>query len=160
MNTILIREAARRDVAAITALWKEMMDFHGAQDPRFRFSPDATREFERHLVATLKSRGARVFVAEGEGEVIGYILGEIHVRKPIYPVGKYGFISDICVTARWRRRGIGRALVERLIAWFLRNDVTAIELFVAEANPVSMAFWEAMGFSDYLRMLRLDLDKE
>lgn len=152
-----IREARRQDVGAIVALWKEMMAFHEAYDARFRFAADAPKDFQNHLTATLRSRAACVLVAQATDRVIGYIMGEIQTRKPIYPAGKYAFISDICVTEEYRRSGVGRALVQSLMEWFQQQGVTAVELFVAEANPVSLAFWQAMGFKDYLRMLRLDL---
>lgn len=155
-----IREARRQDVGAIVALWKEMMAFHEAYDARFRFAADAPKDFQNHLTAILRSRSARVLVAQAGDRVIGYIMGEIQPRKPIYPAGKYAFISDICVTQEHRRSGVGRALVQNLMEWFRQQGVTAIELFVAEANPISLAFWQAMGFKDYLRMLRLDLTDE
>jgi GNAT superfamily N-acetyltransferase len=156
----ILREAQRQDIPAIVALWEEMMDFHHAHDPRFRFAPNAARELQRQINAAIRSRSAHVLVAESAGYVIGYILGELHVRKPIYPMGRYGFISDISVTQRWRRRGVGRALVESLLLWFRRCEVTAIELFISEANPISVKFWEAMGFRPFLRMLRLDVEEE
>ena len=152
-----IREAGRRDVPAVAALWQEMMDYHSRFDARFRFAPTARRDVERHILETLRSRSARVFVAEADGRVIGYILGEIHARRPIYPVGTYGFIADISVTESHRRSGVGRALVETMLAWFTREKATAVELFVADANPTSMAFWRAMGFGEYLRLLRREL---
>jgi ribosomal protein S18 acetylase RimI-like enzyme len=151
-----VREANRKDVPAVAALWQEMMDFHRAFDDRFQFAPNVKREVERHLVATIRSHGARIFVAEAQGRVVGYILGEVHIRKPIYPPGTYGFISDISVTAEWRKQGVGRALVEALMGWLKRSGVTAVELFVAEANPISQEFWERVGFKQYLRLLRYD----
>jgi len=153
-----IREAQRRDSKAICALWQVLMDFHAARDSRFLFAPNAVRAFEQHLIQTIRSRGARVYVAEAGGEIIGYVMGEIHTRKPIYPVGTYGFISDIVVHEAWRRCGVGRALAEALMGWFRRQGVTAMELFVAEANPISDAFWRALGFTGYLRLLRIDVD--
>lgn len=154
-----IREAKRQDIASVTALWEAMMAFHGERDPRFRFTVNAPREFERHLTAVLRSFSAKVYVAEAEGQVVGYILGEMHQRKPIYPVGNYGFISDISVQEAWRRHGIGQALVGTLMRWFRHEGATVIELFVSTANPVSTAFWEKMGFGDYLRLLRFDMPK-
>jgi len=156
----IIREARRQDVGAIVMLWKEMMAFHAACDVRFRFTPDAPKDFQNHLMSTLRSRAAYVLVAQAHEQVIGYIMGEVQERKPIYPAGKYAFISDICVTAAHRRSGVGRALVQNLLERFQQRGVTAVELFVAEANPVSVAFWQAMGFKNYLRMLRLDLPSE
>lgn len=152
-----VREARRQDAGAVAALWKQMMDFHGEQDARFRFRGDAVREFERHFHDTLHSRDAHLSVADAGGQVIGYVLGEIHARKPLYPVGRYGFVSDISVSEEWRRRGVGRAMVNDLMEWFRRRGVTAVELFVAEANPVSSAFWQEMGFAPFLRLVRKEL---
>jgi ribosomal protein S18 acetylase RimI-like enzyme len=153
-----IREARRQDIPAITALWQEMMDFHRAQDARFRFAANAPREFEKHILATLRSRDALILVAESEGKVVAYVLGEVHTRKPLYPVGRYGFISDLSVQASNQRRGIGRALVEEMTQWLRRKGVTTIELFAAVDNPDSMAFWHAMGYTDFLCLMRRELD--
>jgi ribosomal protein S18 acetylase RimI-like enzyme len=153
-----VRDARRVDVPTLVLLWKEMMDFHSAFDERFRFLPNAGRSVEQHLMATLRSRGARIVVAEASGRVIGYVLGEIHQRRPIYPVGTYGFISDISVTADWRRCGVGRALADALLRWFRACGVTAVELFAAERNPVAVEFWRSAGFAEYLRLLRIELD--
>lgn len=158
MHQPCIREANRRDLSSLVALWQEMMDYHRSYDARFRFSPNAPREVERHLLETLRSRAARIFIAEAEERVIGYIVGEVHARRPIYPIGTYGFISDICVTASWRRRGVGRALVRALDAWFAGQKVTSVELFAAALNPESVAFWRTMGYDDYLRLMRRDFD--
>ena len=155
-----VREARRQDVAAVSLLWQEMMAFHRERDSRFRFQPAAVKEFEQHFISTLRSRDAAIFVAESEGEVVGYILGEMHSRKPLYPIGKYGFISDVAVAYACRRQGIGRALVARLMEWFRRKGATAIELFVAEANPISEAFWTSMGFQGFLRLVRKELEQD
>ncbi len=153
-----IREARKQEVAAVSALWQEMMQYHRERDPRFRFQPAAVKEFEQHFLSTLRSRDATIFVAEAQGEIIGYVLGEMHSRKPLYPIGKYGFISDLAVRECHRRQGIGSALVDRLLEWFSRKGATAIELFVAEANPVSESFWTARGFRGFLKLVRRELE--
>jgi ribosomal protein S18 acetylase RimI-like enzyme len=161
LSPFIVRDARRVDVPALVQLWREMMDFHASFDERFRFLPNANRSVEQHLAASLRSRGARIVVAESAGQVIGYALGEIHQRRPIYPIGTYGFISDISVTEDWRRCGVGRALADALLRWFRACGVTAVELFAAELNPASCAFWRSVGFADYLRLLRIELsDRE
>ena len=152
-----IRMATVRDVRVLAGLWREMMEFHRSLDPAFQFGPEAQTTIERHLRETIRSTGGCVFIAESGHRIVGYVLGEVQERKPIYPAGRYGFISDLAVTEARRRQGIGRALVEALLSWFKRHGVTAIELFILETNPVSTAFWESMGFRHYLRLLRRDL---
>jgi ribosomal protein S18 acetylase RimI-like enzyme len=152
-----LRDARRADCAAVAGLWRLMMSFHESLDPRFQFSRNADREFEEHFLSSIRSRDSRIVVAEAGSEVVGYILGEIHVRRPLYPVGKYGFISDISVEGDWRRQGIGKALVKEMMDWFGRKGVTTIELFAADRSPVSRSFWASMGFTDFLHLMRLEI---
>lgn len=154
-----IREAGRTDGRAVAALWREMMTFHAALDPRFQFTTNADREFEDHFRNTLRSRDARILVAEANDEVVGYILAELHARRPLYPAGQYGFISDLSVRADWRRQGVGRALVAGLVKWFRSRGVSTIELFAADRSPDSQAFWQSMGFTDFLHLMRMEIEE-
>jgi len=165
-----IREARREDLTSVVALWREMMAVHVALDDRFRFVADADAEFARHArrmmrgpvsrilvaVARRMMRGpvSRILVAVIGGQVVGYVLVELQQRPPIYPVGRYGFISDICVSGRHRRRGIGAALVQRAIGWLRSEGVNTVELLAADRNETARSFWAAMGFEPYLVMLR------
>ena len=92
-----VRRAVPRDVRMLAELWREMMAFHRRIDPAFEFGPGAQTGIERHLHETIRSSGGRVFVAVARDRIIGYVLGEIQERKPIYPAGRYGFISDLAV---------------------------------------------------------------
>src|SRR3989442_7048292 len=118
MNQFSIREAQRRDIEAISSLWREMMEFHSERDARFQFAVGAERDLQRHLQETLRSRLARICVAEADSRIIGYGLGELHARRPLYPAGDYGLVSDLCVTKDWQRRAVGRALAADLLASF------------------------------------------
>lgn len=153
----VIREATKHDIDHIVSLWSSMMVVHGELDPRFRFAPGVQKDVHKHIRATLRSRAARIFIAQHEREIIGYILGELHTRRPIYPIGQYGFISDLMVSEKWRGNGIGSALAKRIEEWFRAEGVTTIELFVAEANEGSTSFWENVGFRSYLRLVRKEL---
>src|SRR5258708_24806431 len=119
-----IREAGRHDGPAVTALWKEMMDLHGTLDGRFRFESGAPREFERHFASTIRSRDARILVADSGNTVVGYILGEIHDRKALYPAGRYGFISDICVNGGFKSQGLVQGRWDGLLVCRLYRGIT------------------------------------
>jgi GNAT superfamily N-acetyltransferase len=153
----LVREATKHDVDQIVSLWSGMMAVHGEMDARFRFAPGVQKDVHKHIRSTLRSRAARIYIAQHETQIIGYILGELHTRRPIYPIGQYGFISDLMVAEKWRGSGIGSALAKRVEEWFRAEGVTTIELFVAEANEGSTSFWENVGFRSYLRLVRKEL---
>jgi ribosomal protein S18 acetylase RimI-like enzyme len=159
MNSFRIRDGRRMDTAAIGAMWRALMAHHRALDTRFTLAPDAEQKYVRHVQEMIRSRNARALVAEAldTGELIGYLLGEIQSRPPLAQPGLYGFISDIYVQEAWRQRGVGRALFEEMRRWFVDRKATAIELYIAEANPMAVAFWQEMGLSPFLKLLHLDL---
>jgi|SRR5581483_11729247 ribosomal protein S18 acetylase RimI-like enzyme len=158
----IIREARSSDRVKIGALWRELMALHRSLDPRFVVTPDGEQKYLRHIQDILHSRDARVLVAEERAgkTVIGYLTGEILVRPPIALPGPYGFVSDICIQEAWRQHGVGRALFEEMRRWFVARKVKSIELYIAEANPMAAAFWQAMGFRPFLKLMHLDLYAE
>lgn len=159
MNQFRIRDARSGDREAIGLLWRELMAYHRSLDSRFTIAPDGEQKYMRHAQEMMRSRNARVLVAEeiNTGEIVAYLMGELQSRPPIAMPGTYGFISDICVHSAWRHCGVGRALFEEIKRWFIDRKATAIELYIAEANPTAAAFWQAMGLDSFLKLMHLDL---
>jgi GNAT superfamily N-acetyltransferase len=140
-------------------MWRELMAYHRALDARFVVAPDGEEKYVRHVQEMIRSRDARVLVAEETvgSMLIGYVMGEIQVRPPMALPGTYGFVSDIYVRDAWREHGVGTALVEELKRWFLLRKATAMELYIAEANPAATEFWKAMGMTSFLRLMHTEL---
>jgi ribosomal protein S18 acetylase RimI-like enzyme len=151
-----VREAAEEDAPAMLGLWREMMDFHAELDPRLRplAPPEGERGWEKHLREDLlEKESACVLVAKRDGRVVGMIAGLLRDVYPVFEPEQRGFVSDISVAADARRQGVGRALFESLQAWFKHRGASHVEVRVADANPVSRAFWAAMGCRDYMHDL-------
>ena len=135
------------------------MAYHRSLDSRFVVAPDGEQKYVRHVHEMMRSRDARVLVAEtvATADVIGYVLGEMQVRPPMALPSVYGFVSDIYVRDEWRRRGVGQALFENLKLWFVARRASAIELYIADANPAAAAFWKSMGLCPFLTLMHLEL---
>lgn len=157
-GSILVRDARMADRYAIGALWRELMTMHRALDPRFVIAPEGEERYIRHVHDMMRTRNARVLVAEATAlkTPVGFLMGELQSRPPMALPGLYGFVSDIYVAEAWRRSGVGRALVQEMMHWFRLRKAQAIELYVAEANPEALAFWEAMGLRPFLRLMHHD----
>src|ERR1700734_2679005 len=146
MDGVRMREARPSDRIAISNLWGELMRYHRNLDARFTLAADGEKNYMRHIHEMIRSRDARVLVAERSvarpesSELIGYVVGEVQERAPMSLPGLHGFISDLYVFADYRRQGIGRALFEEMRGWFVSRKVTAIELYIAQANPEAIAF--------------------
>jgi diamine N-acetyltransferase len=158
-NGATIREARTSDRDAIAALWLELIALHRQQDERFTLADNAERIYSRYAHDMIRSRDARVFVAQKQNDsaLIGFIMGDIQNRPAYAQAGRYGFISDVFVREEWRHHGVGKALFERMHQWFVSRQADAIQLFVSDANPDALAFWESLGMTPFLRLYHLKL---
>ena len=144
-------------------LWRDMMDFHARVEPRFRPLPSSAGEqaWERHLRENVwGNEDWCVFVAEADAVLVGQIMGVLRDSIPVLEPHRYGYVTDIVVDPAARRSGLGQALFEALEAWFRERGVSHLQLQVAHKNPVSQAFWRAMGCTDYMDMLWYDIEVE
>ena len=159
MSEFRVRDARGGDREAIGRLWRELMEHHRSLDSRFTVAPDGEKKYIRHTIVMMHSANARVLVAESieSGEIVAYIMGELQSRPAIALPGLYGFISDICVLAPWRMRGVGRSLYQEVRRWFVTRKAIAVELYIAESNPSAQEFWREMGLSPFLKLLHDDL---
>ncbi|OPZ87572.1 MAG: putative acetyltransferase [bacterium ADurb.Bin429] len=154
---VIIRPATRKDLDVIGDLWVELMSFHAGLDIRFGIPDGGRVKYIRHVTPMLHDDMCRLLVAIIDERVVGYLLAYVAENPPIFPTPRYGFIADLCVTAVCRRRGVGKRLVDDVLAWFCRQGLTSIQLNVAHHNPVSQAFWRGIGCTDYLDHMWLAL---
>jgi GNAT superfamily N-acetyltransferase len=150
------RPATPEDRETIADLWRELMDFHRDLDPEaFDLARDARERWLDAFDGWMVDEDCCVLVADASDELVGFIIGHIGERRAVYQERSEGLIGDTYVAESWRRRGVGRLLVAHLTQWFRRREVSQICVGLAAANPVSNAFWRALGFRPHLiRMLR------
>lgn len=154
-----MRRAMPADRDAIGRLWQELMEFHAHLDPGgFTPRPDALPVWLEWLDKLLAAGDAAVFVAEVEGQPVGYIIGGTAEKPPVYPDRRYGVVHDTCVTADWRRRGVGQWLFKALLEWFREQGLSEVRVGAAAANQVSNVFWQAMGFRPHVISMRRAVD--
>ena len=154
---LVVRPARTADRDAVILLWKEMMDVHSTIDRRLSIAPDWRQEVARSVRRWLRDGDSRFVVAEAGEGVIGFALGGlVDVTLGLKP-SVHGQVAHLCVSANWRRRGVGRRLVWALRDWLVERGVPSIHLYVSPLNPDSQQFWRELGFEDYIRRLWCDL---
>lgn len=146
-----------KDIAQITGLWEELIDFHKARDAFFSRSREGSKRFGEFIAGNLRKDDAIVYVAENNGSVIAYILATAQEYPPVYEIKNYGVINDLAVASAYRRTGIGRQLVAMAMEWFLGKQIRRIELEVVEANEVSTSFWRKMGCTPYKQVCYMEI---
>lgn len=81
---------------------------------------------------------AEWFVAIQEDTVVGY--------GGLLQVGSEGHITNLAVRHDRRRRGIGRTILERLVAAAKQRGIGSLALEVRESNEAAIEMYEQAGF--------------
>ncbi|MYD08431.1 MAG: GNAT family N-acetyltransferase [Chloroflexi bacterium] len=158
----MIRLALESDARRIGQLWAEMVAYHAQFDAfTFRVAANGAALYERRLLERLDDPLSRVLVAEADGEVAAYASAMIaDITTEMFQPLRCGLLADIYVGEPWRRRGLGRRLVERLCLWFRDRDVAHFEWHVSARNREALAFWKAIGGEPTILRMRASVPGE
>jgi [ribosomal protein S18]-alanine N-acetyltransferase len=86
------------------------------------------------------------FVAEASGEVVG----TLHLAVSRFGYGELGML----VARPWRRRGVGTALMEAVIAWARDQGLHKLCLSVLPHNTGAIALYRKFGFTEEGRRVK------
>ena len=139
-SEIRIREARPEDIDSITAFQQAM-----AQETEGKsLDADLLRE---GITAVFHSPDKGFYlVAESEGQVVGGLL--ITYEWSDWRNATFWWIQSVYVNARWRRKGVYRAMHDYVhgIAKS-RDDICGIRLYVERTNHVAQQTYDSLGMS-------------
>ena len=85
-------------------------------------------------------------VAEAEGQIVGFILGEISGREFRVP-DTIGWIDTIGIDPAYQRKGVATALLKQVIADFRQRGVETIYTLVNWSSWDLLQFYKNSGFT-------------
>lgn len=140
MRGYLIRRALSSDASSIIAL----IDAVGAEGiwlATERYAP--TPQWEQVLYQPEHEPRALLLVAETDEQIIGWCR--------VFPYkfgGKSRHVADIGIGVQkeFRRRGIGRALMEDAIAWARRQEYGKLTLDLFSSSEIAQHLFKMVGF--------------
>jgi ribosomal protein S18 acetylase RimI-like enzyme len=155
----MIRLMKPTDAPAILGLWSSLVAHHRQITTDLpAAAPNGAARYTKRLIQRLDDPFTRILVAEEDGRVVGFALGTILDLLPdIFDIEPGGYLADIFVDPAWRKRGVGRALVEAMLQWFHEQQVRYIELSVAVRNAEAIAFWKSVGGREVMLRMRIDV---
>ncbi len=110
----------------------------------------ATPWSERTFRGLLRRSNARLAVVEDEGGILGYAVA--------WFAGGQAELGDLAVRPESRRRGVGRLLLEAMLAAAAQEGIEVMFLEVRESNLAARALYEEAGFVEVDRRLRYYAD--
>ena len=135
-----IRTAEPRDIAAITRIYAHAVE-HGTAS--FELEAPDEAEITRRYKALREGRFPFI-VADVDGEVAGYAYAGPYRPRPAY---RFAVEDSIYIDPTMQRRGIGRALLQRLLAEAEAEGFRQMVAVIGDSNQKpSIALHEALGF--------------
>jgi ribosomal-protein-alanine acetyltransferase len=122
---LIVRTGELHDVASIARIEKEVFP-----DPWSRAA----------FISTMTEVHSRVAVAELGNEILGYSVATF--------VADEGELANIAVAPGRQRMGVGRTLLEDVVAEAQRRGVVSIFLEVRRSNAAARALYEHAGFTE------------
>ena len=106
----------------------------------------------RHVDADVDRDAEGIFVAEGNGAVVGYVSTWIDAEAGV------GFIPNLAVAASCRGQGIGRQLLNRAIEHFRSRGVRVARIETMAQNDVGRHLYPSLGFQEVAQQVHYCLD--
>lgn len=140
----MLREMVINDYEQVMALWgnTESMSLRGADS-------------KANIAIYLDKNPALSFVIEDGQTVIGAVLAGTDGRR--------GYLQHLAVNPSYRGQGLGKQLVEAVIAALLaQQGIAKTHLFVHTDNQSAQGFYESMGWfaRDEVRMFSFNSSAE
>ena len=129
-----IRTAVPADEAKIRELFLEML--------RTIYRTDDVKGYEAGALDRFWSESQnRIYVAE-DSQVVAFLSVEVH-HDPVDHI----YLDDFSVTAAYRSKGIGSALIHTAEAFAGQIGSRAVILHVEKTNSPAMRFYERLGYA-------------
>ena len=164
MDNLTIRRAASSDAEEIVELRLLLQEHAEKSNPLiWRTTEEGKRLLKQKVENDLADSNIHVLLAEADGEIIGYVQGEVTSRSEYMP-RTVGQISLMYVVKQSRRKGVGRRLMKELCKFFDSNKAEDLTVRYIIGNKEAEGFWRKLGFesiimtsSTYLRELEFKL---
>lgn len=111
--------------------------FRGIEDPRIARTADSPPYWTEGLERACVDQRAWVAV-DDVGSIIGFAVAWV--------VDGEGHLDELVVTPAHGRRGVGRALVDEVVAWTAAQQLASITLTTFRDVPWNSPYYEKLGF--------------
>ena len=152
-----IREVGQNDINEITKMYIELDNLHFKALPEKFFTSDVVDRNEE-IINLLGKENIILLVAEDKKSLCGFIQVSIKERiDPIIRNKKYGWLDVVFIKEQYRKKGVGKKLLETALIKLKTYNINNLELNVWEFNQNAINFYISQGFTSICRKMNIDI---
>ena len=148
-----VREAGTGDCEILDGLLTELIRY----ETRFDSNMEPGYTVKNNYAERLEWPGHKAYIAEENGEAVGFIYGFIYSIPGMY-VSPIAIVDAVYVREEYRGRGIGKILLLEFKKYAAAKNAARIELKVMSGNDKALALYEALGFRETKKYMALEID--
>ena len=137
-----VRVAGPADHAQVVALLEELFDEIAPPEDR----ASCKQALGPDIAQALASPDARLFLAEHQGQLIALVRVDVLSNTAAFRLRadrRCGYIDQMVVRPAWRRRAVGRQLMQLCEGWLRQQGVSHCMLHAA---PKALSFYTRAGY--------------
>jgi len=150
-KTLVIRRGDEKDLNDFFELyWISSLEH---QDYNEKFDTLKTKEECKKFIITrqkefLNDKDQIFFVAEFDEKIVGVITGHIGKRDEaeVYIKENIGFINELSVLPEYRKSGIGKKLIEKILSELKQRKIEFVGVGAAYNNATAIKIYKSYGF--------------
>ena len=146
---MIIRKAKVKDVVGLAKFGVKLIKYHHKLDPYEAPAEDIEKVYLSYFKKCIHSNKKLLLVAVEGDKIIGYTLGSLTLRSPVFKLREIGYIDDMFIDEEYRKNGIAQKFLDELFLWFKGKDVSNVEVTVHTENDIGKKAWAKYGFKDY-----------
>ena len=145
-NEITIRQATVADIPDLVRLRRAMFEAMGFDDPAQLDAADAAAAaYFAETIPTGEFHGWLAIASANEAVGSGGAVIVQHPPGPSNLSGRAGYIMNVVTVPSYRRRGIGRHIMQAMLKWLTEQGIHRVELHTTE---MGQPLYEDLGFVD------------
>lgn len=108
-------------------------------------------ELVKYRLENIDTNREKVYVAEAEGKIVGFIHAEIY--NTLYYKSMVN-LQGLAVDSEFRHKGYGRALLGEVETWAKRNGIGLIRVNSGFSRKEAHAFYRNLGYDNEKEQIR------
>jgi ribosomal protein S18 acetylase RimI-like enzyme len=135
---VIIRPATMSDLDSMVILLGQLFSIE--ED----FTADVLKQ-KKGLELLLQNQNySKVLVAESDGQVVGMLTAQICISTA--EGAKAGTLEDMIIDKNYRRKGIGRMLIQKMEDWAFQNNIKRLQLLCDKNNIPALEYYKNLNW--------------